>query len=146
MLPSIWRNTGAMSSPSLDDFVEKFFYGWPRYRDDMETSWSPRADVQETDTDYLIDIELPGIDKKAIKVEVKNDVLTVTGERKEESKTKEKGYQSIERHYGKFERKFSLPDTVKAENIAAKYNNGVMTLTLPKTEKAIPREISVEVK
>ena len=146
MLPSIWRNTGAMSSPSLDDFVEKFFYGWPRYRDDMETSWSPRADVQETDTDYLIDIELPGIDKKAIKVEVKNDVLTVTGERKEESKTKEKGYQSIERHYGKFERKFSLPDTVKAENIAAKYNNGVMTLTLPKTEKAIPKEIAVEVK
>ena len=146
MLPSIWRNTGAMSSPSLDDFVEKFFYGWPRYRDDMETSWSPRADVQETETDFVIDIELPGIDKKGIKVEVKNDVLAVTGERKEEKKTKEKGYQSIERHYGKFERKFSLPDTVKAENIAAKYNNGVMTLTLPKTEKAIPKEIAVEVK
>ncbi|MFC1551596.1 Hsp20/alpha crystallin family protein [Candidatus Latescibacterota bacterium] len=146
MLPSIWRNTGAMSAPTLDDFVEKFFYGWPQFRDDMETSWSPRADVQETDTDYVIDIELSGIDKTDIKVEVKNDVLTISGERKEEKKTKEKGYQSIERHYGQFERKFSLPDIVNAENISAKYDNGVMTLTLPKTEKALPREIAVEVK
>ena len=146
MLPSIWRNRDSILTPTLDDFVERFFYGWPRFREDMETSWSPRADVHETDTDYVIDIEIPGIDKKDIKVEVRNDVLTISGERKDEKKTKEKGYQSVERHYGKFERKFWLPETVKDENITAKYNNGVMTLILPKTEKALSREIAVEVK
>ncbi len=145
MLPSIRRRNNAMA-PSMDDFIERFFYGWPKYREDMETSWSPRADVNETEKEYLIDIEIPGIDKKDIKVEIKNDVLTVSGERKEETEKSEKGYQSVERHYGKFERSFGLPETVKAENISAQYKNGVMTLTLPKTEKALPREITVDVK
>jgi len=88
MLPSIWRHRGSMLAPSLDDFIERFFYGWPRFKEDVETSWLPRADVNETDTEYVIDVELPGIDKKDIKVEVKNDVLTISGERKEEKKTK----------------------------------------------------------
>ena len=144
MLPSIWRNRGM--TPTLDDFVEKFFYGWPKYGEEMGTSWAPRTDVHETEKDFVIDVELPGIDKKDIKAEVKNDVLTISGERKVQRETKEKGYRSIERHFGRFERSFALPETIKAENISAKYHNGVMSLTLPKTEKALPREINVEVK
>ena len=76
--------------------------------------------MHETETGYVIDVKLPGIDKKDIKVEVKNDILTLYGERKEERKTKEKGYQSVEPYYGKFEQTFGLPYTVKAENITTK--------------------------
>ena len=144
MLPSIWKNRGM--SPTLDDFVEKFFYGWPKYNEEVGTSWAPRTDVREREKDFLIDVELPGIEKKDIKVEVKNDVLTISGERNDEHEVSEKGYRNVERHYGKFERSFTLPDTVKAENITAAYKNGVMTLTLPKTEKALPKEITVDVK
>ena len=86
------------------------------------------------------------MDKKDIKVEVKNDVLAIFGERKDEKKENGKQYSKIERHWGKFERSFMLPETVASDKIAAEFKNGLLTLKLPKTEKALPKEIMVDIK
>ena len=146
MLPVHWRNKDSLAGPSFDDFIERFFYGWPTFESDTETAWVPRVDVHETDKEVLIDVELPGIDKKDVKVEIRNNTLKISGERKQEKKTENKEYSCVERHYGKFERSFVLPDTVNADKVLAQHNNGVLTLALPKTEQPKPKEIAVEVK
>ena len=146
MLPSLWRERGSHVGPSLDDFVERIFYGWPSFERDSDLAWSPRVDVNETDKEIILEAELPGIDKKDIKVEVKDNTLSISGERKHEKKTENAGSSRIERNYGKFERTFRLPDTVLSDDVAAKYKDGILTLNLPKTEKTKPKEIAVEVK
>ena len=146
MLPALWRNRGSLIGPSMDDFIERFFYGWPTFERETDFTWSPRVNVNETDNEITIDVELPGIDKKDVKVEVKDNILSISGERKNEKKTENAESRRVERHYGKFERTFGLPDTVEADNVSAKYKDGVLVLTLPKTEKAKPKEIAVEVK
>ena len=146
MLPKVWSNRGLLLSPSLDDFVDKFFTRWPSFERDTEYTWSPRVDVHETDKDILIDVEVPGLEKKDIKVEVKNNNLTISGESKSEKKTEKAQCHRVERLYGKFERTFGLPDTVQTGKVTAAYKNGILTLTLPKTEKAIPKEVQIEVK
>jgi len=146
MLPSLWRKRGALCGPSADDFIERFFYGWPTYEKDSDVAWIPRVDVNETDKEINIDVELPGIDKEDVKVEVRDNTLTISGERKSEKKTEDENCSVAERHYGKFERSFTLTDGVDANRITAEYKNGVLTLGVPKTEKAIPKEIAVAVK
>ena len=146
MLPSLWRNRVSSATPSLDDFIERFFYGWPTAKGETDYNWSPRIDVNETDKEIIIDAEVPGIDKKDIKVEVKDNILSISGERKQEKKSENAECFRVERHYGKFERTFGLPETVLADKVSAHYKDGVLKLTLPKTEKAKPKEIAVEVK
>ena len=146
MLPNIWKSNGSLRAPSMDDFIEKFFYGWPSYEKDSSAAWTPRVDVTENDDGIIIDMELPGIEKNDVKVEVKDNVLVVSGERKNDREYNEKNFHRIERHYGKFERSFGLPETVNPEKVSASYKNGVLTLEMAKTEKAKPREIAVEVK
>ena len=146
MLPKVWSNRGLLLSPSLDDFVDGFFTRWTSFERDTEYIWSPKVDVHETDKDILIDVEVPGLEKKDIKVEVKNNNLTISGESKSERKTEEAQTCRVERRYGKFERTFGLPDTVQTDKVTAAYKNGILNLTLPKTEKAIPKEVQIEVK
>jgi HSP20 family protein len=146
MLPELWSRRGTLLGPNFDDFSERFFYGWPSFERRGEVTWAPRADIHETDKEVLIDLELPGIKKEEIEVEVKNSTLTISGERKQERKTETPEGSRIERHYGTFERSFTLPDTVSEEKITAAYANGVLTLTLPKIEKVLPKEVKVEVK
>lgn len=145
MLPSLWRDRSSLIGPSFDDFIEKFFYGWPSYEGETDVSWTPRVDVHETDKEIYMDVELPGMDKKDIKVDIKNGVLTISGERKEERERKDKDITRRERHYGRFERSFTLPETVNPDKISADYENGLLKLTLPKTEEAVPKEITINV-
>ena len=145
MVPDILRK-GSLFSPSREDWIDRFFYGWPTFSEQGEF-WSPRTDIQETDREIFIDVELPGIRKEDVKVEIKNNVLTISGERKKEhADEKEAEYCCTELMYGKFERSFGLPDIVKSDSIRANYKDGILTITLEKSEKAIPREIAVEVK
>ena len=146
MLPTLWKKSGSLFGPYADDIFERFFYGGPALSGETDVTWTPRVDVTDKEKEIQLDIELPGINKKDIKVEVKDNVLYISGERNKENKEENAEFSRIERHYGKFERTFGLPDTVDSANVEAKYKDGILTVTLNKLEKALPREIAVEVK
>jgi len=104
------------------------------------------VDIVEEKDAYKITADVPGMDKKDIKVEVENEVLTISGEKKEEKTEKDKNrYYHLERSYGAFSRSFKLPENVSSENIEAKYNNGVVELKLNKKEIAKPKAIEVKI-
>ncbi|MBD3391775.1 MAG: Hsp20 family protein [Chitinivibrionales bacterium] len=110
------------------------------------TSW-PRVDITEDKNAYHLKADLPGMSKDDIKVNVENGVLSITGEKKEEKKEHEKGrFYHYERSYGSFSRSFNLPEDTDPARIEASYNNGVLDLTLAKSEKAKPKAIDVKVK
>ncbi len=115
--------------------------------DDNGTStWLPSVDIIETPNDYVVKAELPGVDKKDVKLTIQNDTLTIRGEKKQESDRKGENYHRVERSYGVFQRSFALPSSVKSDKIEASYDNGILTITLPKVEEAKPKAIEVKVK
>jgi HSP20 family protein len=107
--------------------------------------WSPRVDVRETKDDFQIDAEIPGIKREEVEINVDNHVLTIQGETKREKKEEDEEYHRVERYYGSFSRSFSLPENVDEEKIEASFKDGLLTLTVPKTEKAKPKKIEVKV-
>ena len=113
-------------------------------------SWNPstgvEVDIVESESGYSLTAELPGVDKKDLKVSVENDTLTIEAEKHSDSENNKGGQRYSERRYGKFSRSFSLNGQVDAEKIEADYNNGVLTLNLPKKEEVKPREVTVKVK
>ena len=107
-------------------------------------AWVPAADIYETEgKDVVVKIEVPEIKRDDIKVTVENGVLTIEGERKFDSTTNREQYRRIERGYGAFHRSFSLPSTVDASRVSAGYQDGVLTVTLPRREDTRPRQIQV---
>ncbi len=111
----------------------------------MQTFWSPAVDIYETDENIVLKAELPGVDKSEVSVEVKDNTLILKGERKREKELKEENYHRIERSFGTFVRSFSLPVTVKQDQVKAKFKDGVLEVTLPKSEEAKPKQVKVEV-
>lgn len=108
-------------------------------------SWVPPVDVYETADSIVLKAELPGIGKEDINVEVKDNTLTLRGEKKIEKEVKEENYYRAERSYGTFQRAFTLPSTVQADKVKAKFKDGVLEISLPKIEEAKPKQIKVEV-
>ncbi len=106
-------------------------------------AFSPAVNIHEDDKAFAVAVELPGLSKDAVDIEVDGGVLTLKGEKRFESEKDEKGYHLVEHRYGKFTRRFSLPDTVDAENIEAVMKDGVLTVTLPKVEAPKPKKIAV---
>jgi HSP20 family protein len=106
--------------------------------------WTPAVDVKEQDDAFVISADIPGVDPKNIEVHMEDGVLTIRGERNAESTDEKDGYKRVERSYGSFYRRFSLPDSADAEKIKAKSNNGVLELTIPKSEKVKARRITVD--
>lgn len=107
--------------------------------------WSPAVDILETENELIFKVDAAGVNLKDIDIQLENGTLTLKGERKFEKDDKVKGYHRIERSSGAFARSFTLPDTVNAENVHADYAQGVLTVTLPKQERAKPRAIKVNV-
>jgi HSP20 family protein len=107
--------------------------------------WTPTVDISETDGEYQIKAEIPDVKKEDVKVTVEDGVLTIQGERKQEKEEKGKRYHRIERSYGSFVRSFSLPDVIDEEKVKAEFKDGVLSLHLPKSEKAKPKAIEVKV-
>jgi HSP20 family protein len=105
--------------------------------------WMPKVDIYETKDAICVRAELPGVDKAAVNVEVKDGVLTLRGERKLEKEVKEENYHRIERSYGTFHRSFSLPSSVDEEKVTARMNDGVLEVDLPKKEQAKPKQIRI---
>jgi HSP20 family protein len=109
------------------------------------TSWAPAVDIYETEHELVVKADLPEVDPKELDIRVENNLLTIRGERKFEKKVTEENYLRVERAYGSFSRSFSLANTVNSEAIKADYQNGVLTLTIPKREEAKPKQIKVNV-
>lgn len=120
---------------------------WPRNRRDgrERMAWRPRVDVTETDHDFTVDAEMPGLRREDIHVTFKENLLTITGERKHVDEQEDKSFYRQERSYGKFSRSFRLGTEIETEKITASYKDGILTLVLPKVESAKPRQIDVNV-
>lgn len=104
---------------------------------------SPAMDVSEDKNVLRVTAELPGLENKDIAIEVKNHVLTIRGEKRIESESKDRSFHRIERRYGSFYRALALPETVDSGRIDATFKNGVLTLTMPKREEAKPKSITI---
>ncbi|WP_088243925.1 Hsp20/alpha crystallin family protein, partial [Calothrix rhizosoleniae] len=102
----------------------------------MSLAWEPAIELQETDTGIILKAEIPGVEVKDIDVEVSAYAVSISGEHKQEKRAGEKGWYRSEFHYGKFQRIVPLPTQVKKEEVKAEWENGVLTLTLPKMETA----------
>ena len=108
-------------------------------------AWSPVVDIEETEQDYVIRAELPGLDKDKVKVTVEDGVLTLSGERDLERTVEGKTYHRIERSHGTFSRSFTLPEDSDAESVAAQFTNGVLAVRVAKREEALRKSIEVRV-
>ena len=109
-----------------------------------EGVWLPAVDIRETDDALIVEAELPGIERKDVKVDIKDGVLTISGERKYEKETEEENIHRMERVYGRFSRSFSLPNNVDVDKVEAKLKNGVLTVRLPKKETARARTVEIK--
>jgi len=134
---------------SLTDELDRLFHeGWRGFLDKdflPERAWIPAVDLYETDENLMVKAELPGLDKKDIKLTLSDGLLTIAGERKQEKETKGKNCHRVESSYGSFQRTINLPVPVQADKIKADYKRGVLEITLPKAEEAKTREIQIDV-
>jgi len=127
----------------VDSIFDQFF---DRDRDEEGTSavWAPRTDLAETDDAYTLRVDVPGMTKEDISINLQNDTLTISGERLSERTEESEEYVRVERAFGNFHRTFTLPDAVDQENIEATYENGVLTINIPKTAKSTRRQIEIQ--
>jgi HSP20 family protein len=109
------------------------------------TPWAPAVDIYETENELVVKADLPDVNPQDLDIRVENNILTIRGDRKFEKQVHEDNYLRIERAYGSFSRSFSLANSVNSEAIQADYQNGVLTLSLPKREEAKPKQIRVNV-
>ncbi len=122
------------------------FFGRPVMRRDWtEAAWCPCVDVSETKDSVIINTEIPGMSKDDVKVSIQDNVLTLSGEKKQENEEKDANYHRTERSYGSFSRSFTLPTTVQADKVKAAYKDGILRITLPKSEEVKPKQIPITV-
>ncbi len=141
LYPTLYRTNDAFGlRREFDRWFDRYF--------SAETqplqAWSPVVDVSETDNEIRVRAELAGLDPADVNVTVQNGVLTISGEKKDQQEGAETSYHVYERRYGRFERSFTLPRAVIADDVRATFDNGLLTITLPKTAEAKPRRIQIE--
>src|SRR5271169_3215837 len=140
-----WQPSRGLTT--LQDQVNRLFND-SFQRTDEEASlsaWAPAVDVYETEHELVVKADLPEVDPKELDIRVENNILTISGERNFEKKVNEENYLRVERSYGSFVRSFTLANTVNPEAITADYQNGVLSLSIPKREEAKPKQIKVNV-
>lgn len=133
---------------SFDDFFSRPFSLRP-YWDDQNSEvafWKPAVNVHENEENLAIEVQLPGIDKEDVNLSVNDHTLEIRGERKADTKKEKNGYHVQEFRYGAFSRSFRLPSYVDPDKLKATYERGILTVTVPKHEKAKPRTIEIEAK
>jgi len=129
---------------SMDKLFEEFFTRRPdRIR--APVVWQPAIEAYETDGDVVVRAELPGIDPKQVEISVTEDTLTLKGEAKSEQEEKKRNYYRRELRYGSFVRSIALPSGVQGDKASASYKNGILEIRVPKSERAKPKTVKVEV-
>ncbi len=133
---------------SFNRMLTRPFKFWPRWIEadnGRAIEWAPTADISETEREFVVKAELPGVKRDDVHVSVAEGVITIKGERKYEKEDKNEKQHRTERFYGSFERSFALPDNVDAGAIKAESKDGVLTVRLPKTKVEKPKAIEVSV-
>ena len=143
LIPTLRRH-GWLGAPRRD-FFETFFEGFnlPGVFSE-ESGFAPAFDVSETEDALIVKAELPGMEEKDIDISLSEGILTIKGEKKHEKESESGCYHTVERRYGAFSRTMRLPTEVDTEKVDATYKNGVLHVTMPKTEEAKPRKIEIK--
>lgn len=129
----------------FEDFDSPFLSGWD-IKPFNSNIFTPRVDVTEDKDNLYVSADIPGVEKNDIKVSVVGDVLTISGEKKSEQRDENKNYYRIERSSGSFSRSFTLPSEIVIDKISADFKNGVLNISLPKTEEAKVVEKQIDIK
>ncbi|HEX3625438.1 MAG TPA: Hsp20/alpha crystallin family protein [Verrucomicrobiae bacterium] len=139
---STWPTLGRLTD--LRDEIDRLFEA-PLARTAEFLGWTPAFDVYEEKDNYVVKAELPGMKREEINVSIQGRDLVISGERKSETKSQESEVHRAERYFGKFQRAVSLPVAVSAQGVQAEYKDGVLTVTLPKSEESKAKQIEVKV-
>jgi HSP20 family protein len=144
---SPWRSFRELEKMrrEMDRLWDSLVEGKPGRRIEEMGEWLPSLDVSETKNDLIVKAELPGLDPKEIDISVVDGNLTIKGEKEQEKEEKEENYHLVERSYGSFARSIRLPRDVQSEKISASFKNGILKITLPKSEEAKKKEIKIKV-
>jgi len=109
-----------------------------------QAPWMPSVDIQEQSEHYLVIADIPGVDPKQLDISLDKNILTIKGERQSEQTAEDVGFKRVERSFGQFQRRFTLPENVDADNISATGENGVLSVRIPKQAVTEPRKITVQ--
>ena len=141
-----WERTKTLSKlrKEMDDLWGRFFgdAGFPIF---SEAAWAPALDVKETKENIVVTAEIPGLNAKEVEVTISGDLLTIKGEKKQEKEEKDESYHLIERRYGSFSRSIRLTTDVDPKNIKASHKEGILTIILPKSEKAKEKQVEINI-
>lgn len=130
--------------PSLREVIDRWFDDFWSDRPFTTLSthkidWEPKVDIKDGEKDIVVSVSLPGVDKDKVNVEVSDGILSIKGEREEQKEEKTKNYIRKEQSYGSFYRSFRLPDNVKEDEIKATHKNGILEITIPKSEQSVSK-------
>ncbi|HPC35309.1 MAG TPA: Hsp20/alpha crystallin family protein [Candidatus Marinimicrobia bacterium] len=136
------KSTLTKNPYAIDRFFDPFFFD--RDEETSLVAFAPEVDIEEKDTEYIVNVELPGVKKDDVKISLKDNVLTISGEKKRVKKINKKNFYQCERVFGSFERSFRLPELVDQEKIAAEFKNGVLNIVIPKSPESKPKSIEIK--
>ena len=126
-------------------FNELIPFSWRLDDSEMKTTaWTPTTDMMETDEEYLVETELPGLTKNDIHISCQDNVLTIEGDRNQEKKEEHRGYLRSERSYGAFKRSIILPTSILEDKVKASFKNGILRITIPKAEKSKSKSVPID--
>jgi len=129
----------------VDQLFDSFF-NTPVEKETGIAVFNPAVEIEEKAKEFLITIELPGIKKEEVSIKIKDSLLSISGEKKQEKKTEEKNYHRTERIYGSFQRTFRLPEYADQDNIAAEYKDGILNVSIPKLKESISKNVEIKIK
>ena len=138
-----WNPTSSLMTDFDRIFDSMFSPGWPRLS--AGQSWMLAVDVNETEKEFFLSADMPGLDKNDVSVDIHDGVITIKGERAIDNEKSTDGYRIRERQLGSFNRSFRLPDNVNEDKVAAKFKNGVLTVTLPKNKEILPEGRQIKI-
>ena len=138
-----WNPTRSLMTDFDRIFDSMFTHDLPQFS--STKSWMLAVDVNETETEFLLSADIPGLDKKDVSIDIHDGVITIKGERAIDNEKSTDDYRIRERQLGSFNRSFRLPDNVKEDKVAAKFKNGVLTVTLPKTKEVLPEGRQIKI-
>jgi len=139
------RNLNSLQN-EIDRVFDRFFPSRDQNEENTSSQavWRPRMDLIETEDAYRLHLDMPGMSTDDLKISYQDNELVVSGERESSRTNEDEEFVRVERSFGHFRRAFTLPRTVDADNISATYDNGVLTVTVPKTEAVKPRQIEIQ--